>query len=142
MNSSTVFRRILTYTLIIAAAILVVGGGVGYLVAGMPGLISAGIGVGITVALSAITIGSIAIASNGSVNMFFATVLGAWIVKAIVFIAILALLRDQPFVNGPVLFFSIVAAVTGTLAVDVIVVLKSRMPYVDQSAGSGDPAGR
>ena len=131
MNSSRVFRRILNYTLLLCAVILVVGGGVGVVVAGVPGLVSAVVGVLMTAALSAITIGSIAIASRGSINVFFATVLGAWLIKAVVFVGILVLLRDQPFINAPVLVLSIIAAALGTLAVDVVVVLTSRMPYVD-----------
>ena len=127
MNSSRVFRRILNYTLLLCAVILVVGGGVGVVVAGVPGLV----GVLMTAALSAITIGSIAIASRGSINVFFGTVLGAWLIKAVVFVGILVLLRDQPFINAPVLVLSIIAAAVGTLAVDVVVVLTSRMPYVD-----------
>lgn len=145
ISPADVFRRILTYTLIICAVILVVGGGIGFAVAGVPGLVSAGIGVLMTVALSAITIGSIAIASRGSINFFFATVLGAWFIKAVVFIAILALLRDQPFIDGTVLVVSIIAAAIGTLAVDTVVVLTSRMPYTGeagQPAAPADPSSR
>ena len=137
MNESRVFRRILKYSLLLCAVILVVGGGVGVAVAGIPGLVSAAVGVLMTVAMSAITIGSIAIASRGTINMFFATVLGAWFIKAVVFIGILVVLRDQPFINAPVLVLSIIAAAVGTLAVDVAVVLTSRMPYVD---GPDSPA--
>ena len=70
----------------------------------------------------------------------FATVLGAWFIKAVVFIAILALLRDQPFIDGTVLVVSIIAAAIGTLAVDTVVVLTSRMPYTGEAGQQASPA--
>ena len=40
------------------------------------------------------------------------------------------MLKDQSWINPVVLFLSLIAGVIGSLVVDVMVMLKSRMPYV------------
>lgn len=55
------------------------------------------------------------------------------------FIAILLVLRNAPFVEPLVMFFSILAAVIGSLTVDVIAFVRSREPYVNVAL-PGDPS--
>jgi len=72
-------------------------------------------------------------------TLFFVIVLGSWMLKFVLFIVIVLLLRGQPWTNGTVLFLSIVAAVIGTLVVDVVVVARTRMSYVsDVKLPSGE----
>jgi hypothetical protein len=61
---------------------------------------------------------------------FFGLVLGGWLVKIIGFAFVIAALTEATFINGPVLFFTLVAAIFGTLAVDTVVVLKARIPVI------------
>ncbi len=42
-------------------------------------------------------------------------------------------LRDQPWINPVVLFLSLIAGVIGSLVLDVIVVSRSRIPYVSDA---------
>jgi 4-amino-4-deoxy-L-arabinose transferase-like glycosyltransferase len=63
-----------------------------------------------------------------SLGGFFGLVMGGWLVKLVVFMAIVAVLKNAVFINGPVLFFTLVASILGTLAIDAISVTRSRIP--------------
>ena len=144
MKTASVLGRALVYGAILTIGIAVVGSLVGYLVAGTPGLVSALIGAGLTALFMGFTALSIVIASKltkdePSSTLFFGIVLGMWLIKFVVFIAILVVLRDQPFIQPLVMFFSILAAVIGSLVVDVVAFLRSRVPYVGDIALPGDP---
>ena len=143
MKSSAILGRALAYGAILTVSIAVVGSVIGYLVAGSSGLVSALIGAGLTALFMALTAGSIVIASratNGdpSSTLFFGIVLGAWLLKFIVFIAILVILRGQPFLEPLVLFFAILAAVIGSLVVDVLAFVRARESYVPGVRLPGD----
>ncbi|MGV8851028.1 MAG: hypothetical protein ACOH1M_00490 [Rhodoglobus sp.] len=135
MKSSAILGRALAYGAILTVTIAVVGSVIGYLVAGSPGLISALIGAGLTALFMAFTAGTIVLASratNGdsSSTLFFGIVLGAWLLKFVTFIAILVVLRGQPFLEPLVFFFAILAAVIGSLVVDVLAFVRARESYV------------
>lgn len=142
MRQATILARAIVYGAILTGLIAVVGSIVGYLVAGMPGLLSALIGAGMTALFMGFTALSIVLAARvtkgePSSTLFFGIVLGAWLLKFVVFIAILVLLRSQPFIEPLVFFFSILAAVIGSLVVDVIAFLGARVPYVGDVALPG-----
>ncbi|MCS5733978.1 hypothetical protein [Herbiconiux daphne] len=133
-SSSAVFSKILKYDVILAAAIAVVGGVVGFVVDGWTGTLSALIGTVMVLVFSGITVVSIIVANRYTASplyttLFFVIVLGSWMVKFVLFIVVVVLLRGQPWLNDLVLFLSIVAAVLGALVVDVVVVARTRMPY-------------
>lgn len=143
MKSSAILGRALAYGAILTVGIAVVGSLIGFLVAGSSGLVSALIGAGLTALFMALTAGSIVIASratNGdpSSTLFFGIVLGAWLLKFIVFIAILVILRGQPFLEPLVFFFAILAAVIGSLVVDVLAFVRARESYVPGVSLPGD----
>ena len=136
MKSAPILTRALIYGAILTVVIAVLGSVIGYLVAGVPGLVSALIGAGLTALFMAFTAVSILLASRAtkddpSSTLFFGIVLGAWLLKFIVFIAILLVLRGQPFLEPVVFFFAIIAAVIGSLVVDVLAYVRARVPYVD-----------
>lgn len=141
MNTAApVLKKILVYGAILAAIIAILGSVIGGLTVGSVGVISALIGTAMAVVFLAITALSILIATRYSLGAFFGIVLGAWIVKFFLFLALIFILKDQPWVHPQVMFLSIVAAVVGTLTVDVMVIAKSRMPYVSdiELPGEGD----
>lgn len=112
--------------------------GIGYLVDGSRGAIGGGIGSAFAVVFLGLTVGSIAFANRfyGQdlfVIIFFATIMGTWLLKFIVFIIAAVLLRDQPWLNPTVLFLGVIAGVLLSLVVDAFVLLRSRMPYVSDS---------
>lgn len=134
-SSIPVLRRILIYGGLLALGIAVVGAIVGGVVAGGSGVLSALVGTVMAVVFMGITAGSILLAnrfagSEAAIGAFFGIVLGGWLVKFVVFLVLVILLKDQPWVHPVVLFLSIIAGVVGSLVVDAVVVMKSRMPYV------------
>lgn len=130
MSAVPVLKRVLLFGGLLALAIAVVGSVVGFFVAGGTGIVSALIGTAIAVVFLGITALSIIVANKFDLVAFFGIVMGAWLLKFIVFLVLVVLLKDQPWINTQVLFLSLVAAVVGTLVVDVVVITRSRMPYV------------
>ena len=135
MTAATVLKRVLIYGGILAAIIAVVGSVLGLIFAGVSGLVSALIGTAMAFVFLAVTAGSILLANRSTKSdmfspAFFGIVLGGWLLKFVVFLVLVFLLRDASWVQPIVLFLSIVAGVVGSLVVDLLVVAKSRMPYV------------
>ena len=130
MTAAPVLKKVLVYGAILAAAIAIVGSIIGGLTVGPVGVTSALIGTAMAVVFLAITALSILIAGKYNIAAFFGIVMGAWILKFVLFLVLVFLLKDQPWINTQVLFLSIVVAVIGTLVVDVVVIAKSRMSYV------------
>jgi len=135
MTPTPVLSRALLYGAILAVAIAAVGGVLGFLYAGTEGLISAIIGAGITALFMALTALSIVIAQritkdDPNITLFFGVILGVWLLKFVVFIVIVVILRGQPFLEPMVFFLAVLAAVIGSLVVDMLAFLRSRVPYV------------
>jgi len=133
-TSNPVLRKALAWSGLLAAAVLVVSGILGFVFAGAEGLVSALLGTLMAVVFMGITAASILLANRFAssdlfVGAFFGIVLGGWLLKFIVFIVLVVLLRDADWLNPTVLFLSLVAGVIASLVVDVLVVAKSRMPY-------------
>ena len=143
-----VMRTALKWDAIIVAGIAVIAVVIGALVAGGVGVGSALIGAAMGLVFLGITAASILYANRYAggelfAGIFFAIVLGGWILKFVVFLVIAVLLRHQPWVNPYVLFLSIIAGVIGSLVVDVVVVMRSRIPLAVEpgprdASGSGE----
>ncbi len=134
MKYASVLRRALVYGAALTVVIAIVGSVVGYLVAGIPGLVSALIGTGLTALFMGFTTLSILIAERAtkrtpSSMKYFSIVLGVWALKFVVFIAILLLLRGQDWVNPYVFFVAVIAAVAGSLITDIVAFAGARVPY-------------
>lgn len=129
-TSVPVFRRILVWSAVVAAVVAVVGGGIGVLVAGVPGLVSALIGAAITLLFAGITVLSVILAARLDQMFFMGVILGAWLLKFVLFLGIMFAIKDQPFIHDWMLWASMVTAVVGTLVVDVVCVMAGRMGYV------------
>jgi hypothetical protein len=135
MSAIPILKRILAYGGILAIAIAIVGSVIGFMVAGAVGLVSALIGTVMSVVFLGITAASIVLATKVAKGdllsvAFFGIVMGAWLLKLVVFIVLIVLLKDQPWIQTQVLFLTAVVAVIGTLVVDVVVIARSRLPYV------------
>jgi hypothetical protein len=142
-SSTPVLRDVLKYGLILAGVIAVAGMLLGGLFAGWIGVTSALIGTLMAAVFLSLTAASILLANRfiGSdlyVGLFFGIVLGSWIVKFILFLVLAIVLRDQPWINPVVLFLSLIAGVIGSLVVDVVVAVRSRVPYVSDTTLPGE----
>lgn len=131
--SQPILLRALRWGLIMTAILIVIFGGIGWLVSDSRGLIGGAIGAAIGGVLVLLTAASIAYAnrfieSPSYVVIFFATVLGAWMLKFIAFIVAVLLLRGQPWLDPTMLFFGLIAGVLASVIIDVFVIAKSRIP--------------
>jgi hypothetical protein len=142
MSAIPIFKRILAYGGILALVLGIVGSVAGYLVAGGIGVVSALIGTVMAVVFLGITTLSVVIATRVAKGdllsvAFFGIVMGAWLLKFVVFVVLVILLKDQPWVQSTVLFLTLIVAVLGTLIVDVVVIARSRLPYVSDLPSDG-----
>lgn len=136
MTALPILRRILLYGSILGLAIAIIGAIAGLVADGSRGLVSALIGAVMAFVFLGVTSASIVLATRLTRGdflnpAFFGIVLGGWIVKFVVFLVLLILLRDQAWINTVVLFLAIVTSVIGSLVIDVVVIARSRQPYVD-----------
>ncbi len=129
--------------------ILLIGGaGIGFLVAGVPGLLSGVIGGVLTAVFMGLTAGSILIGvriTRGDTTspVFYGIVLGVLAFKLIVFVVLILLLRGQDWLQPAVLGVSMIVAVLGSLGVDMLAFVRARVPYVDvELPGSASPSDR
>lgn len=142
MSAVPIFKRILAYGGILALALGVVGSIAGYLVAGGIGVVSALIGTVMAVVFLGITTVSVVIATRVAKGdllsvPFFGIVMGAWLLKFVLFLILAVVLKGQPWVQPTVLFLSLIVAIVGTLVVDVVVIARSRLPYVSDLPATG-----
>jgi len=144
ISSTPILRTVLLWSGTVTAILAVAGAIVGYLVAGTTGLWSALAGVLVAAVFLGITGASILIANRWFgdalyVPIFFGIVMGGWILKFVVFIVILLVLRGQPWVEPTVFFVAAVVSVLASLAVDVVVMVRMRVPHVSDVELPSDP---
>lgn len=144
VSSTPILRTVLVWSGTVTAILAVVGAVVGYLIAGTTGLWSALLGVLVAAVFLGITGASILIANRWYGNdlyvpVFFGIVMGGWILKFVVFIGILFVLRGQPWIEPRVFFVAAVLSVLASLAVDVVVMLRMRVPHVSDVDLPTDP---
>ena len=145
VSSTPILRTVLIWSTAVTGALAVVGAVVGYLVAGPTGLWSALVGVLVAAVFMAISGASILIANRWYgdplyVPIFFGIVMGGWILKLVVFIVVLLVLRGQPWMEPAVFFVAIVVSVLASLAIDVVVLMRMRIPHVsDTTLPTTDP---
>lgn len=135
MKSSTsadqLFKKVLGQTALLTGLIASLGSMAGFFVEGMNGVVSALIGSGLAFVFGALTVVSMIIGRKLSLAGFFGVVMGGWLVKLIGFALLARSLQGAEFINGPVLFLTLVAAILGSLVIDSIAVLSARIPVVE-----------
>lgn len=135
VSSTPVLRTTLLWSAVATAALAIAGAAVGYTVGGVNGLWSALVAVVLAALFLGFTGASILIANRWYgdalyVPIFFGLVMGGWVLKFVIFIITLLVLRDQPWLNGTVFFVALVASVIVSLVIDVVVMLRMRIPHV------------
>jgi hypothetical protein len=124
-------RRVLRAGALAAALALPLSVLVGYLAAGVPGAWGALIGMGLALAFLAVTVVvALATARTGPTTLGI-WVLVSWLAKIIILIGALALLRDADFYSRPALFAALLLGTAGTLILESVVVVRTRVPYVE-----------
>lgn len=135
MSVTPILTRALLYGAVWAVAVAIAAGGIGFLVAGMPGLVGGLLGA----ALAAVFLGFTAVSmlvggrlakGDGTSPVFYAVVLVALILKLIVFLVLALSLRSAHWMSPGVFAFSAIAAVLGSLIGDMVAYARARVPYV------------
>lgn len=132
--AAAVFRRALRDTGILLGALTVLGVGVGALVAGLPGVWGALIGVGLALVFSGTTVVAMLRTLHSSPSTMAAVVMGTWLAKVLVVVVVLALLRDLDFYSRGVLAAVLALGVVGSAVLDFRAVNGGRVPYVQPEA--------
>ncbi|WP_087130821.1 hypothetical protein [Microbacterium esteraromaticum] len=135
VSSTPILRRTLIWSAIAALVLAMIAGGIGFAVAGVNGLWSGLIGVLLSMVFLGVTAASILFANRWFgdpiyVQIFFAVVLGGWLLKIVIFIVAMLLIGGQPWVVPMILFLSIIAGVAVSLVVDAVVLMRMRLPNV------------
>jgi magnesium-transporting ATPase (P-type) len=133
-SSVPVLRNTLIWGFVGAGILAVVGGVVGFMITGGIGALSAVLGAAFAAVFLGVTAASILVAVRFDIVAFFGIVLGAWLLKFVIFIVAAVLLKNQTWVSAPILFLTMIIGVVISLTIDVVVVMKSRMPYVSDLA--------
>lgn len=139
VSSNRLFRTTLIWSAVVTAGLAIIGAIVGFAVAGTSGLWSALVAILLAAVFLSLTASTILIANRWYgdplyVPIFFGAVMGGWIVKFALFIVVLFVLRGQPWLNNTVFFVALVVSVVASLVIDVIVMLKMRVPHVGDVA--------
>jgi hypothetical protein len=130
-SAEQLFKNVLGQTALLTGFIASLGSMAGFIVEGMNGVVSALIGAGLAFAFGALTVVSMIIGRKLSLAGFFGVVMGGWLIKLIGFALLARSLQGAEFINGPVLFLTLVAAILGSLVIDSIAVLSARIPVVE-----------
>lgn len=127
-GANQLFKRVLLWGGLLTAGIAILAGAAGWFIAGITGLLSALVAAAIAFGFVSLTALSVWLGGRLSIGAFSGIVLGGWILKVVIFLAVIALLRRADWVDGPLFFITLVASVVGTLAIDSWVFLKARLP--------------
>jgi hypothetical protein len=130
-NADQLFKKVLGQTALLTGLIASVGSVAGYFVECANGVVSALIGSALAFVFGALTVISMLVGRRLSLAGFFGVVMGGWLVKLIGFALLARALQGAEFINGPVLFLTLVAAILGSLVIDSIAVLSARIPVVE-----------
>lgn len=111
-------------------AVAVIASIVSYLMAGSQGLWGALIGAALGGAFILATVLTMYLMRNSSPTTTGAVLLGSWLVKLIIAIAVMVILRDMDFYNKYALVFTVVAALFVCLTAETMAIMKTNIPYV------------
>ena len=129
-NAQQLFRTVLTRGTLFSLVVAALGGGIGFLVNGQPGLFGGLIGAALALVFSSLTALSVLLGARLPLGGFFGLVLGGWILKLVIFMLLIVNLKGAAWLDGKTLFFALVASIIGTLTIDSMAVLKARIPVV------------
>lgn len=132
MTTAPLFRRILLWGAILAVAIAVIGGGIAWAVGGWPAAGSALLGAVLSFVFSGATAASVLLAGRLAKGdllhpAFFGVIGAAFFVKLVVFFVILLVLGRQHWIVGTALVATMFVSVLGGLAIDSLVITRSRL---------------
>lgn len=136
-----VFRRALRDVLIFTGPLVVVGCGIGWFVAGIPGVWSAALGAAVSLLVAGATVATMLLTAGTDLLRASAVAMATWGVKAIILMAAFLALRATDVVDRPVFSVVVLVGVLGSLVLDYRAVARGRVPYVVPSSSGESPKG-
>jgi hypothetical protein len=123
---------------IFALVVAVVAGAIGWFVSGGPGLVAGLVGAAAAAVFMGLTAVSILVAARvarGDLGspVFYAIVLGTWVLKLLLFAVLVIPLRTATWLDPVVFFWAIIVAVLGSLVIDAVSFMRTRVPYVSDA---------
>lgn len=128
-------RRVLVVAGLGLAVLMPVATAAGWLLGGSEVGFGILLGLAIPVAFFGLTVLTGVLAARLDNGPFVGAVMAAWFVKMVVLIVIMAAIRDAEFFHRTAFFLALVVGVAGWLVAEMIVVLRSRVPYVEVPGG-------
>lgn len=132
----TPMRRVLLFTASGLAVMLPLGALAGWLIGGSEVGWGILLGLGIPAAFLGMTVLVGVLAAGLDNTRFVGVVVASLLVKMILLIVVLAQLRGAEFFSTGAFFVAFVVGVAGWLLTEAIVVMKTRVPYVDEPRGA------
>ena len=107
---------------------------IGFLIDGAAGAWGAALGLAIPAVFFTITVAVALGTARARTEVFGAVVLGSWLVKIVLLIAVMVALRDADFFNKTIFFVCFVIGIVGYLFTEAMIVIRTRVPYVEPGA--------
>jgi hypothetical protein len=118
---------------------LVLAAGIGWLVDGTAGLWGGVLGIAIPVGFFSITVIVALLTLHVRPEVFGAAILGSWVIKLILLIAVLAVLSGADFYNRTVFFIAFLVGTLGYLVAEAVIVVRTRVPYIEPHPHQSQP---
>lgn len=129
-------RRVLFVTGAGFAVLLPVGTAVGWLAGGS----EVGWGILLGLAMPAVFFGLTVVAGVFAARLgnsaFVGVVMASWLVKIVALLAVMAVLKDADFFHQVAFLIAFGIGIAGWLGAEMLVVQRTRVPYVDVSGGT------
>lgn len=127
-------RRTVLVGYAVALVALPLAAAIGWAVAGAAGAWGGLLGIAVPVGFLSVTAVVALATARLEPAKLGAAVLGSWLLKVILLIAVLAALRPADFYSRGVFFAAFVVATVGYLVLEAVVVTRTRTPYVEPGA--------
>lgn len=137
-SEADVYRTALRATGVMIVCVAVIGAVGGYMIAGVTGVVAAGTGVGVAAVSGLTTQAAMLIGHRRPSTSLAAIVLGSWAIKMLVIIVALLLLQGIEGFHRPLFAATAMTGIVVTLAIDVWVLHRASVPYVDPEAHRRD----
>lgn len=131
------YSAALRATLVTVGVLAVSGAVAGWLIAGSSGLTAALVGVGVAALSGLTTQAAMMIGHRKDSQALAITMLGSWAVKMLVIIVALLVLQQWENFHRPLFAAFAMAGVVATLVIDVWVIQRARVPYVQPGSNQG-----
>jgi hypothetical protein len=135
-------RAVLYWGLLAGALALVLGSAIGYLADGIPGVWGALLGGGLAVLFFTATVALSLATARLQPNWLGLAVIISWLLKTAALIIVLALLRAADFYSRPVFFGCLLIGTFGYLGMEVWIVSRTKVLYLETEFAPEHPVRR